>query len=29
MDVHELIIAMEQTKHLKKENAKLNIRSRP
>ncbi len=29
MDVHELIIAMEQTKHLKKENVELNIRLRP
>jgi hypothetical protein len=29
MDVHELIIAMEQNKHLKKENVELNIRMRP
>jgi hypothetical protein len=29
MDVHELIIAMEQTKHLKKENVELNIRLHP
>ncbi len=29
MDVHELIIAIEQTKHLKKENDELNIRLHP